>query len=118
MQSKVSNDGTVQINEYYMDSEQIFKTKKTSTKTKFLNFCKKFITFLVSRIGSYSIICILTNFRLDNFICFLINNRLDDFNGEKFINFNNYLNCLIFFSVDTKRLDMSWLEVINIILYL
>lgn len=40
-----------QLDEFYIDNEEASRTKKISTKQKFLNFCKKFITFLVSRIG-------------------------------------------------------------------
>ena len=52
MQNKLNNENLeIDTEDFYAENEAIKPKPKISTKQKFLNFCKKFITFLVSRIG-------------------------------------------------------------------
>ena len=51
----------IDCEDFYDANGQYSKARKNSPKTKCLNFFKKFITFLVSRIG-LSIVMVFENF--------------------------------------------------------
>ncbi len=79
MQNKLDENIEIDTEDFFAENE-ITKPKKISTKQKFLNFCKKFITFLVSRIGlSILMVCLFFNKYNIMYLCnlIIIFNRLD-----------------------------------------